>query len=821
MKLLRKVGVTSEIWQVFIQDSSSTTGAGLTGLVFNTASLTAYYHRDTDTTATAITLVTMTVGTFTSSGFKEIDSTNMPGWYQFCPPNAALATGAKSCGFHLKGATNMAPLPIEVDLDGQVDVTHWNGTAVATPATAGIPDVNVKNINNVVAATPGASGGVLISGSNSGTTTLGALTITGATIYTGNVSMDAGLTITQSTTNDHAISVTGNGTGHGLKAQGGTTGHGFNAVGGTTSGDGINSVATTSGHGFICVANGTSKHGIQATGGTGTSHGINAVGGGVGNGITASSGGGASGNGALFQSIATDGEGLKCVGFGSGNGISASSGSGTSGSGIRAKAFSTNGIGLECVGAGTSSGIITTGGITGQGIKVVGGATSGAGIAITTTLGDGISITPTAGHAIVATANGTSKHGIVSTGGTAGTSDGVKCVAGTGGVDLRANITGTLTTVTTVTNQLTAAQIATGVWQDATAGDFTATSSIGKSLYTGDVVPGGTGGHFIAGTNAATTITTALTTTFTGNLTGSVGSVTGNVGGNVTGSVGSVASGGITTTSFAANTGLQTIRSNTAQAGGGATITLDASASGGSDFYTNDLIYLTGGTGVGQARQIISYDNSTKIATVSNWTTPPDNTTTFAILPNDRERGSVTANVTQWNFQPMNNLVLGRVDVSVGEYQSGLAPLQPTVAGRTLDVATTGEAGIDWANIGAPATTVALTGTTVGTVTTLATNAIDRATFAANTGLQTVRSNTAQAGTATSITLDASASSVTDFYKGQSVYLTGGTGTGQTRIVTAYDGATKIATVQRGWATNPDVTSTFAIMSVGGTLLSR
>jgi hypothetical protein len=42
--------------------------------------------------------------------------------------------------------------------------------------------------------------------------------------------------------------------------------------------------------------------------------------------------------------------------------------------------------------------------------------------------------------------------------------------------------------------------------------------------------------------------------------------------------------------------------------------------------------------------------------------------------------------------------------------------LKPTTAGRTLDVTTTGEAGIDWSNIGAPTTTVALTGTTVGVV---------------------------------------------------------------------------------------------------------
>lgn len=146
MKIIRRPGATSQILQIFIADSSSTTGAGLTGLAFNTASLTAYFHRDTDTTATAITLVTMTVGTFTSSGFKEVDATNQPGVYQFCPPNTALAAGAGSVIFLLKGATNMAQLPIEIDMDSQVDVYFWNGTVVATPATAGIPDVNAKNI---------------------------------------------------------------------------------------------------------------------------------------------------------------------------------------------------------------------------------------------------------------------------------------------------------------------------------------------------------------------------------------------------------------------------------------------------------------------------------------------------------------------------------------------------------------------------------------------------------------------------------------------------------------------------------------------------
>lgn len=181
MKLSRKVGATSQILQIFVRDSSSTIGAGLTGLTSGSSGLTAYYHRDTDTTATAISLTSMTVGTFTSSGFAEIDATNMPGHYQLCPPNTALASGATSIMLHLKGATNMAPLPIEIDLDTQVDVYLWNGTAVSAPATAGIPDVNVKNVGNQTAT---AAAGVTFPSSIASPTNITGGTITTATNLT-------------------------------------------------------------------------------------------------------------------------------------------------------------------------------------------------------------------------------------------------------------------------------------------------------------------------------------------------------------------------------------------------------------------------------------------------------------------------------------------------------------------------------------------------------------------------------------------------------------------------------------------------------------
>ena len=71
------------------------------------------------------------------------------------------------------------------------------------------------------------------------------------------------------------------------------------------------------------------------------------------------------------------------------------------------------------------------------------------------------------------------------------------------------------------------------------------------------------------------------------------------------------------------------------------------------------------------------------------------------------------ANVQRVLGNAVSATVSGRLDVGVAGYLSGQIPLQPTVAGRTLDVTAAGEAGIDWANIGSPTTTVNLSGTTV------------------------------------------------------------------------------------------------------------
>lgn len=80
----------------------------------------------------------------------------------------------------------------------------------------------------------------------------------------------------------------------------------------------------------------------------------------------------------------------------------------------------------------------------------------------------------------------------------------------------------------------------------------------------------------------------------------------------------------------------------------------------------------------------------------------------------------------------------------------------------------------------------------------------------------TIRSGTAQAGTASSITLDASASATDGTYITLLVLITGGTGVGQCRLATSYTGSTKVITVAPSWITNPDATSTFMLLAWGG-----
>jgi len=86
-----------------------------------------------------------------------------------------------------------------------------------------------------------------------------------------------------------------------------------------------------------------------------------------------------------------------------------------------------------------------------------------------------------------------------------------------------------------------------------------------------------------------------------------------------------------------------------------------------------------------------------------------------------------------------------------------------------------------------------------------------------NAGRDSVNEGLAQAGTSTTITLNANASSVDDCYNGQMIFIRSGTGQDQLAVVTDYVGSTKVATIKTHtangqWAVVPDTTSAYVMM---------
>lgn len=167
-------GTTSKTIGVRILDTTSVVGAGKTGLVFNSTNLTCYYKRQLDTVATAISLITTTVGVWASGGFVEIDSTHMAGQYELGLPNTAIGSGDAStwveiyfydAGSALGIPQTVAHIPLWA-ADPQ-DATRLGLTALPNAnagAVGGLPeldsnsliDVDIKRI--LATASAGAAG---------------------------------------------------------------------------------------------------------------------------------------------------------------------------------------------------------------------------------------------------------------------------------------------------------------------------------------------------------------------------------------------------------------------------------------------------------------------------------------------------------------------------------------------------------------------------------------------------------------------------------------------------------------------------------------
>lgn len=73
----------------------------------------------------------------------------------------------------------------------------------------------------------------------------------------------------------------------------------------------------------------------------------------------------------------------------------------------------------------------------------------------------------------------------------------------------------------------------------------------------------------------------------------------------------------------------------------------------------------------------------------------------------------------------------------------------------------------------------------------------------------------AQTATSTTITIRSGGSSIDDTHTGNVVGIFTNAAAGQSRLITAYDGATKVATITPAWITIPDSTSVYGIFPYG------
>lgn len=344
MKLQIAPGTTSKILTVFIQDASSSSGAGLGGLD-QTSSITGGSVREGSTgIALAVDENVTTEGTYeapsTAAQVRIGTPANMrTGTYELHVHNDLLATGADSVFITLGGATDMVDLVIEIQLNGldRVAASNANSVLLGTGDTDDV-DLSCRKLDIINDAGVG-------------------LTVTGTTIGF-DLNATAGIALDVDATGSAAEFTSASGSGividsdlNGLDI----TSQSFAGVSVLGDSNGVD-IAGNTGDGL--TIDGGSGAGVAITG---TTFGLT---------VDGSAGPGAQFSGTTF--------GIE---------ITASAGPGVS-----AVSSSGNGQGLVVSGNGSGEGAVITGGETSEGLSIVGGSTSGSALKIEATGTDDIGV---------------------------------------------------------------------------------------------------------------------------------------------------------------------------------------------------------------------------------------------------------------------------------------------------------------------------------------------------------------------------------------------------------------------------------------------
>lgn len=319
------------------------------------------------------------------------------------------------------------------------------------------------------------------------------------------------------------------------------------------------------------------------------------------------------------------------------------------------------------------------------------------------------------------------------------------------------------------------------------------------------------------------------------------------------------------------------VHSGIAQAGAASTITLQTIADSTHDNIYNGLtITIFSGTGAFQSRIIQSYVSSTRVATIDRaWTTNPDSTSIYEISALGPSWADVfawnskTVPTTNVDGVPIIDIkyllgtvftegAVGRLVAGVKQFFNVASPTSTMNEVTLVDTTTAltnapgagdftaamktslnaampasvqniaAQTGDSFARLGAPAgvsvsADIAEVEAETDGISAIPTNPLLTTDTRLNNLDATVSSRlataslisdsgTAQTGSATNIRLRSGAPAVG--LTGQTVFINGGTGAGQSSPITAYNTGTKDATTV--WTTNPDATSTYVVIAAQG-----
>lgn len=173
MKEIIKRGATSNILRVFLQDSTSTTGAGKTALTNTSTGLIISTIADNEATATTYTAAATNVETVTTLGtfaaptaskcrFREVDATNFPGVYEIHIADARYAVASSTQLLVSIQCTGVAPVMAEVQLIAVdlMDTVRLGLTAIPDVAQGNTGAISTGNATGQVTVVSTAIGAI-------------------------------------------------------------------------------------------------------------------------------------------------------------------------------------------------------------------------------------------------------------------------------------------------------------------------------------------------------------------------------------------------------------------------------------------------------------------------------------------------------------------------------------------------------------------------------------------------------------------------------------------------------------------------------------